>query len=69
MWRMQREGEDASERNGMCNIHIEGGNMPCLGIWMMARAPGAKGESVIVMGLGVGAADIDRAKLWRLCSP
>ena len=42
MWRMQRKGEDASERNGMFNIHIEGGNMPCLGIWMMARAPGAE---------------------------
>lgn len=28
-----------------------------------------EGESVTVMGLGVGAADIGRAKLWRLCSP
>ena len=45
---MQRKGEDASERNGMFNIHIEGGNMPCLGIWMMARAPGAERVSQLL---------------------
>lgn len=42
MWRMQREGEDTSERNGMFTIHVDGGNVACLGIWMMTRAPGAE---------------------------
>lgn len=48
MWRMQGEGEGASERNGMFSIHIDGGSMASLGIWVMARAPGAERVSQLL---------------------
>lgn len=45
---MQGEGEGASERNGMFSIHIDGGSMASLGIWVMARAPGAERVSQLL---------------------